>query len=348
MENVKEKFEHYLLYALEKGASDVHLSVGSKPVMRLDGTLRRFGEALLTDEETKHIAHAILKEEQRRTFEEKGEVDLSYTVPGNSRFRLNIYRQLESVTIAARVIPFDIPTIDQLSLPAVLTRIARNDKGLILVTGPTGSGKSSTLAAMINYINENFDKHIITLEDPIEFIHQNKRCLIEQRQVGHDTQSFGNGLRAALRQDPDVILVGELRDPETIQAALTAAETGHLVFGTLHTQTAPSTIDRIIDSFPAEAQPQIRNQIANSLKAVVSQRLVKRKEGGRVAATEILINNNAISNLIRNEKIHQIKTVLQMGAGDGMRTIEKSIKMLLDEGVISDDVLFDLNITLDL
>lgn len=345
---MKEKFEQYLIYALENRASDVHLSVGSKPVMRVDGTLRRFEEAILTDADTKSMAHAILKDEQRQTLEEKGEVDLAYTVPGSSRFRLNIYHQMESVTIAARVIPFDIPTIDQLSLPSVLTRIARNDKGIVLVTGPTGSGKSSTLAAMINYINENFDKHIITLEDPIEFIHQNKRCLIEQRQVGHDTQSFDNGLRAALRQDPDVILVGELRDPETIKAALTAAETGHLVFGTLHTQTAPSTIDRIIDSFPAEAQPQIRNQIANSLKAVVSQRLVKRKEGGRIAATEILINNNAISNLIRNEKIHQIKTVLQMGAGDGMRTIEKSIKMLLDEGVISDEVLFDLNITLDL
>lgn len=348
MKCVKETFDQYLFYAIDKGASDIHLSAYSKPVMRLDGILKRFGDSELTEEETKAMAYSILSKEQIETLEKNGEVDLAYAVSGSARLRLNVYHQMEAVTIAARAIPHEIPTIEELGLPSILKRIACNDKGIILVTGPTGSGKSSTLAALINYINENFDKHIITLEDPIEFIHQNKRCLIEQRQVGNDTKSFDKGLRAALRQDPDVILVGEMRDPETIKAALTAAETGHLVFGTLHTQTASSTIDRIIDSFPAEGQPQIRNQIAGSLKAVISQRLVKRKNGGRIAATEILISNIAIQNLIRNEKIHQIKNVLEMGTGDGMRTIEKSVKMLLDEGIISDDVLFDLNITLDL
>lgn len=348
MIKLKDNFERYLAEALENRASDIHLSVGSRPTMRVDGELKRFGNGELESGETEGMAQAIMNLKQQAIFDDYGEVDMAYTISDGTRFRINVYRQMETISIAARVIPNKIPSIEDLGLPKILNKIARNDKGLVLVTGPTGSGKSSTLAAMIDYINHHTNKHIVTLEDPIEFIHQNKQCLIEQRQIGLDTLTFDTGLRAALRQDPDVILVGELRDNETIKAALTAAETGHLVFGTLHTQTASSTIDRIIDSFTGEVQPQIRNQIANSLKAVISQRLVKRVDGGRIAATEILINNNAISNLIRSEKIHQIRTVLQMGSGDGMRTLEKSIKMLLEEGTISEDVLFDLNITLDL
>lgn len=345
---MSEKFKNYLTEAMSRGASDIHLSVNSKPIMRIDGELVRFDDENLSEDNLNYIVEGILDLKQYEELKEKGEVDLSYTVQGLSRFRLNVYKQRDVFGIAARAIPFEVPTIDKLELPSVIKKIARNDKGIVIVTGPTGSGKSSTLSAMINYINENFSKHIVTLEDPIEFLHENKRCLVEQRQVGQDTMSFDSGLRAALRQDPDIIFIGEMRDPETIKAALTAAETGHLVFGSLHTQTAPSTIDRIIDSFPSDAQPQIRNQLANSLKAVVAQRLVKRKDGGRIAATEILINTVAIQNLIRNEKVHQIKNVLQMGSGDGMRTLEKSVQMLIEQGSISDDVLFDLNITLDL
>lgn len=345
---MKEKFENYLLTAMDKGASDVHLSINSRPVMRVDGNLLRYGDYELKEAEMEEIAHSILNDAQRQIFAENGEVDLSYVMGEKYRFRVNVYRQMEAVTVAARIIPTDIPNIDTLDLPKILKKIAAYDKGLVLVTGPTGSGKSSTLAAIIDYINDSKNKHIVTLEDPIEYIHKNKKCLIEQRQIGSDTKSFDKGLRAALRQDPDVILVGEMRDLETIKAALTAAETGHLVLGTLHTQTAPSTIDRIIDTFPGAAQPQIRNQLANSLKAIVSQRLVKRVEGGRIAATEIMINNNAIQNLIRNEKIHQIKSVLEMSSGDGMRTLEKSVEFLLKEGKVSEDVLFDLNIALDI
>ena len=340
-------FEKLLNHALENDASDLHLSTESLPIIRVDGKLIRFGDEKLTAEITKKIAEEVLNEQQKETFEENGEVDLSYVMPDKSRFRVNIYKQRDTVGVAARAIPYEIPSIDDLGLPKILKKIARNDKGIVLVTGPTGSGKSSTLAAMIDFLNESTSKHIVTLEDPIEFIHQNKMCLIEQRQIGTDTKTFDKALRAALRQDPDVILVGEMRDLETIKAALTAAETGHLVLGTLHTQTASSTIDRIIDSFPSEAQSQVRSQLANSLKAIVSQRLVKRKDKGRIAATEILINNTAIQNLIRNEKIHQIKNVLQTSSSQGMVTLEQSVRFLIEEGFVTDDVLFELNISLD-
>ncbi|MDR6549670.1 type IV pilus twitching motility protein PilT [Paenibacillus qinlingensis] len=324
-----------LKQAHESKSSDLHLSVGSPPVLRVHGTLQLLGQTALTADETRSMAESLLSAAQIERFQEAGEIDFSYELEGCSRFRINAYRQRGRVSVAIRTIPTAIPSLEQLQLPSIISTLALKPQGLVLVTGPTGSGKSSTLAAMINYINRKEKKHIVTLEDPIEFLHTHASSIIDQREVGSDTQSFSNGLRAALRQDPDVILVGEMRDLETIAPAVTAAETGHLVFATLHTSDAPQTIDRIIDAFPAHQQGQIRVQLAAVLVAVISQRLFPKPGGqGRSCATEIMINTPAVGNLIRSEKIHQIKSVMQTGKNQGMHTLEMAIKEQMQQGLI--------------
>lgn len=333
---MKEKIDYLLRSGFELKASDIHLSVGIPPVFRINGMLKRYGKEMLKPADTEGMARAIIPDNMWEIFKEKGELDFSYGIPGVSRFRVNAFHQRSCISLAIRVIPGKIPTIADLKLPDIIEKMTHKPQGLILVTGPTGSGKSTTLAAMIQYMNENMGRHIITLEDPIEYLYKHGHCIIDQREVGFDTQSFANGLRAALRQDPDVILVGEMRDLETISIAITAAETGHLVLGTLHTSSAPSTIDRIIDVFPPHQQAQVRTQLASVLVAVISQRLfptVDRK--GRRAATEILLNNSAVSNLIRNEKIHQIPSVMQTSRSYGMHTLDVSIRELIAEGAIS-------------
>jgi twitching motility protein PilT len=333
---MKEKIEHLLQAGFELKASDIHITVGVPPVMRINGDLRKYGKESVLPEETEGMARAIIPEKMWPRFKEQGELDFSYGLPGVSRFRVNTYHQRGCVSMAIRIVPTRIPTIEELNLPEVLKKIAEKPQGLVLVTGPTGSGKSTTLAAMIQYMNETMKKHVITLEDPIEYLHKHGSSIIDQREVGFDTNNFANGLRAALRQDPDVILVGEMRDLETIQTAITAAETGHLVFGTLHTSSAPATINRIIDVFPPAQQAQIRIQLASVLVSVVSQRLFPTIEKqGRIGATEILINNSAVSNLIRNEKIHQIISIMQTSRSYGMHTLEMDIKDLVQKGIIS-------------
>jgi twitching motility protein PilT len=335
MSNSLDRIIDLLKQAHESKASDLHLSVGSAPVLRVHGTLQLIGQDPLTADETRGMAEALLSSAQIERFQEAGEIDFSYELEGFSRYRINAYRQRGRVSVAIRTIPTAIPSLEQLQLPSVISTLALKPQGLVLVTGPTGSGKSSTLAAMINYINRKEKKHIVTLEDPIEFLHTHASSIIDQREVGSDTKSFSNGLRAALRQDPDVILVGEMRDLETISAAVTAAETGHLVFATLHTSDAPQTIDRIIDAFPAHQQGQIRVQLAAVLVAVISQRLFPKPGGqGRSCATEIMINTPAVGNLIRSEKIHQIKSVMQTGRQLGMHTLEMSIKDQMQQGLI--------------
>lgn len=326
---------HLLHTAYASGASDLHISVGSPPVLRIDGQLQTIEGGAVASAEAAYMAKVLLGSEKGSAFVASGELDFSYTLDSGERFRINVYRQRGDISIAARAIPVQIPTVEQLSLPAALPGLALKQQGLILVTGPTGSGKSSTLAAMLNHINRTASKHIVTLEDPIEFLHAHGTCLIDQREVGSDTGSFATGLRAALRQDPDVILVGEMRDLDTIAAAVTAAETGHLVLATLHTTDAPQTIDRIIDAFPGHQQGQIRSQLASVLLAVLSQRLLPRAGGkGRICATELLINTPAVANLIRTEKNHQIKNVMQTGRALGMHTLEMSLREQLQLGLI--------------
>ncbi|WP_442595262.1 type IV pilus twitching motility protein PilT [Neobacillus sp. D3-1R] len=334
-----EKIEYLLRAGFELKASDIHLTVGVPPIMRINGELKRYGKEPLSPTDIEEMARAIIPVRMWDTFKEKGELDFSYGIQGVSRFRINTYLQRSCVAMAIRIVPTKIPTIEDLELPEVLKNIAEKPQGLVLVTGPTGSGKSTTLAAMIQYMNQHMRKHIITLEDPIEYLHKHGNSIIDQREVGFDTNNFGNGLRAALRQDPDVILVGEMRDLETIQTAITAAETGHLVFGTLHTSSAPATINRIIDVFPPAQQPQIRIQLASVLVSIISQRLFPiMDKTGRKAATEILINNSAVSNLIRNEKIHQIISIMQTSKAQGMHTLESCIKELVENGVISPEL----------
>ncbi|MFZ3588336.1 type IV pilus twitching motility protein PilT [Bacillus sp. DJP31] len=336
---MRERIEHLLRASFELKASDIHLTVGVQPIMRINGDLKRYGKDLLKPEDTEQMAKEMIPPATWNTFLDKGELDFSYGIPGVSRFRVNAYRQRSCVAMAIRIVPTTIPTLDDLALPDILKKIAVKPQGLVLVTGPTGSGKSTTLASMIHYLNQTERKHIITLEDPIEYLHKHGNSIIDQREIGFDTMNFSNGLRSSLRQDPDVILVGEMRDLETIHTAITAAETGHLVFGTLHTSSAPSTIDRIIDVFPANQQPQIRVQLASVLVAIISQRLLPKKGGlGRVAATEILIKNSAVANLIRNEKIHQIINVMQTSRAAGMHTLEMKVKEYLNAGIITNEV----------
>lgn len=315
-------------------ASDLHISVGSPPIFRINGELTPYGERAITPEDSLTMAKHILGEKWK-SFDEIGEYDFAYDVEGVSRYRVNTFKQRDAVSIAVRVIPTEIPSLEQLEMPLALQNLTLQPHGLILVTGPTGSGKSTTLAAMIDYVNERLKKHIITLEDPIEYVHAHKQSIVQQREVENDTKSFANGLRAALRQDPDIILVGEMRDLETISTAITAAETGHLVLATLHTNSASQTINRIIDVFPPHQQGQIRIQLASVLRAIISQRLLVRKDKpGRIAATEILIGHPSVSNLIRNEKVDQIDNVLQTSKALGMHTIEMSMNEFVQQGKV--------------
>lgn len=335
---MSSKITDLLMQAYQRKASDLHLSFGIPAVYRIDGVLRRLSDEVYTSEELLEMVEAILPEAKKEAFFEQGEADFNYSLKDICRFRVNAFHQRGEVSIAARLISSSIPTIEQLNMPDVLYKLAEKPQGLILVTGPTGSGKSTTLAAMIDYINKNYAKHIITLEDPIEYLHEHDRSIVNQREVGVDTMSFANGLRAALRQDPEVILVGEMRDLETISTAITAAETGHLVLATLHTSSAITTIDRMIDVFPPHQQNQIRIQIANVLQGIISQRLFVKTDGsGRVAATEILVQVPAIANLIRSEKIYQIENVMQSSRDLGMHTLETSIQQLLSR----DEILYD-------
>lgn len=328
-----------LLKMLELKGSDLHLSSGAPPIIRIDGSLRPIPDAEpLSPKVIRRVMYAICTQQQRERFEEGLELDFSYSLAGVARFRVNIYQQRESVGAAFRVIPFEIKTLEQLGMPPVIANFASLPRGFVLVTGPTGSGKSTTLAAMVDMANKSRHEHIMTVEDPIEFLHQHKNCLVNQREVGMDTLSFSNALKHVLRQDPDIILVGEMRDLETISVALTAAETGHLVFATLHTQDAAQTIDRVIDVFPPSQQQQIRQQLAGTLQGIVCQTLCKSATGrGRVAATEVLVATPAIRNLIREGKTHQIYSALQAGASFGMHTLDQNLAELVRGGKISLD-----------
>ncbi len=325
-----------LLEVLERDASDLHLSVGSPPILRIHGQLVRMDLPTLGANESRELVYSILTQEQRQRLENDWEIDFSYSIPGRARFRVNAYFQRNSVGAAFRLIPVEIKKLDELGLPRSLHKLTTKPRGFVIVTGPTGSGKSTTLAAMIDEINESRSEHIITIEDPIEFLHQHKKCMINQREVGTDTHAFDKALRSALRQDPDVILVGEMRDTETIATALTAAETGHLVFATLHTQDAPKTIDRVIDVFPPHQQEQVRVQLSTTLMGVVTQQLLPTRGGkGRVVAAEVLMPTPAVRNLIREAKTHQIYSVMQTGSQHGMQTMDSALVDLVRRNVIS-------------
>jgi len=318
------------------GASDLHLVSRSEPQIRIDGSLKAVNLPVLTGDDIEEMAYALLTEKQKKSFEEHLELDFALLLPGIGRFRANYYKTLGDIACAFRIIPTEIPSLDDLNAPDIYKRLIKREKGLILVTGPTGSGKSTTLAAMLNEINLTEHKHIITVEDPVEFIHQNKKCVFSHRETGSDTRSFSSALKYAMRQDPDIILIGEMRDKETIEAALTAAETGHLVFGTLHTNSAPGTINRIIDVFGGEEQGQIRTMIATSLVGIIAQVLLPKIGGGRVAVPEIMIPNHAIANLIREDKVHQLYSQMQLGQGaTGMQTQTQILIKLRKQGLIT-------------
>ena len=322
-----------------RGASDLHVTTGTEPAIRVNGRLERLSDVpKLSADDAQRLLYRILSTEQQKQLEIKRQLDLSYSIPGLARFRVNVYFQRESLGAAFRLVPAEIKKLEDLGLPSQLHDLAKKPRGLVLVTGPTGSGKSTTLAAIIDEINNTRADHIITIEDPIEFLHRHKKCIVNQREIGPDATSFAEALRGALRQDPDVILVGEMRDLETISTALTAAETGHLVFATLHTQDAPSTVDRLIDVFPAAQQEQIRVQIASTLQAVVTQTLVQTIDGnGRLPAIEILFPDDAVRNLIRQGKVEQIYSIMQTGTARGMQTLEQALADLVMRGKIGRD-----------
>ncbi|MED5370835.1 MAG: type IV pilus twitching motility protein PilT [Myxococcota bacterium] len=331
------KMHELLVHAVKVGASDIHLTGGEHPCLRIHGHIERMSELPKLDGETcKRLAYSIMNEKQRTTFENNMEVDFSIGLKNLARFRVNVFTHARGVGVVMRQIPSQVLTLEDIKAPPIFRRIAGYRKGLVLVCGPTGSGKSTTLAAIIDHINKNRQEHILTVEDPVEFVHQPIQCIVNQREVGAHTHSFSNALRSALREDPDVILVGELRDLETISLALTAAETGHLVFGTLHTNSAAETIDRLIDVFPHEQQSQVRTMLSASLMAIVNQALMRKKTGdGRIAAHEILIANPAIRNLIRENKLYQIQSILQTAKQDGMQTMEDCLKDLAMRRIIN-------------
>jgi twitching motility protein PilT len=324
-------FADVLLEVIDRRASDLHITAGAPPSVRVRGRLVPMeGYPVLTPNDTREIVYSILSEGQRQKFENNWQLDFAYQIPGRARFRVNAYMQRSAVGAALRLIPFDVVPLENLGLPPVVAEFANKPRGLVLVTGPTGSGKSTTLASLIDVINATREEHIMTVEDPIEFLHQHKKCIVNQRELGSDATSFGDALKAALRQDPDVILVGEMRDIETIGTAITAAETGHLVFATLHTQDTPQTIDRIIDVFPAEQQGQIRAMLSVALQGIMTQMLLPTADGaGRCVAAEVLVPTPAVRNLIREAKTHQIYSVLQTGASHGMQTMDSALAQLV-------------------
>ncbi|PNB74098.1 twitching motility protein PilT [Pseudomonas sp. GW456-E7] len=326
-----------LAFSAKQGASDLHLSAGLPPMIRVDGDVRRINLPALDHQQVQALIDAIMNDTQRVDFEKHLEIDFSFEVPGVARFRANAFNQSRGAGAVFRTIPAKVQSMDELGMGEVFRKMTDAPRGLVLVTGPTGSGKSTTLAAMIDYLNNHRHHHILTIEDPIEFVHEPRKCLINQREVHRDTRSFATALRSALREDPDVILVGEMRDLETIRLALTAAETGHLVFGTLHTTSAAKTIDRVVDVFPGDEKSMVRSMLSESLLAVVSQTLVKKVGGGRIAAHEIMLGTSAIRNLIREDKVAQMYSAIQSGGALGMQTLDMCLKDLVARGLISRD-----------
>ncbi len=346
------KIDELFREVMEKGASDLHMVIGFPPMLRISGELVQTDRPVLTPESNKEILFEILNSEQQEVFERNLDFDMAYEIKGLARFRCNFLYQHRGVGAVFRIIPSEILTMEQLNLPEAVKTIAEFNRGMVLVTGPTGSGKSTTLAAMIDHINNTRDAHIITIEDPLEFVHPNKRCLFTQREIGSHAKSFSEALRVASREDPDIILIGEMRDLATISLALTCAELGILVFGTLHTNSAAKTIDRIINAFPAEQQEQTRTMLADSLKAVVAQQLLKKKGGGRCAANEILIGSPALASMIREGKITQIQSLIQTGTSVGMQTMDQHLKQLIDEDKITPEAAYekaiDKNVFIDM
>ncbi len=324
-----------LAFGVKQGASDLHLSAGLPPMIRVDGDIRRINVPEMDHKQVHDMLYDIMSDKQRKDFEEFLETDFSFEIPGLARFRVNAFNHNRGAGGVFRTIPSKILSLEDLAAPAIFKDISEYPRGIVLVTGPTGSGKSTTLAAMVDYKNDTEYGHILTVEDPIEFVHQSKKCLVNQREVHRDTLGFNEALRSALREDPDTILVGEMRDLETIRLALSAAETGHLVFGTLHTSSAAKTIDRIVDVFPAAEKSMVRSMLSESLKAVISQTLLKRIGGGRVAAHEIMIGTPAIRNLIREDKVAQMYSAIQTGQSQGMQTLDQNLKTILAQGLIS-------------
>ncbi|MDY7562800.1 type IV pilus twitching motility protein PilT [Pseudomonas sp. 10B1] len=324
-----------LAFSAKQGASDLHLSAGLPPMIRVDGDVRRINLPALDQKTVQSLIYDIMNDKQRKDFEEFLETDFSFDVPGVARFRVNAFNQNRGAGAVFRTIPSKVLSMDDLGMGEVFRKITEVPRGLVLVTGPTGSGKSTTLAAMIDYLNSTKHHHILTIEDPIEFVHESKKCLVNQREVHRDTLGFAEALRSALREDPDVILVGEMRDLETIRLALTAAETGHLVFGTLHTTSAAKTIDRVVDVFPAQEKSMVRSMLSESLQAVISQTLLKKIGGGRIAAHEIMIGTAAIRNLIREDKVAQMYSSIQTGGSLGMQTLDMCLKDLVNKGLVT-------------